>query len=76
MTTVSCRLSPEHLHPDGLNDCFDAVRWVAESGQNDLGIAQTRIVVGGNSTHTACSPVPLCFTDIQAVGQILRPLLH
>jgi hypothetical protein len=77
MTMVSCyRLSPEHLHPDGLNDWFDAVGWVAESGQNGLGINQTRIVVGDDSTYAACSPVPLYFTDTQAIGQILRPLLH
>jgi len=61
MTTVSYRLSLEHLHPDGLDDRSNAVRWVAKSGQNDLGINQ-------HTLHARHS------TDIQAVGQILRPL--
>jgi acetyl esterase/lipase len=43
---VDYRLAPEHPHPDGVNDCFDAVRWVAESGQKELDVDQRCILIG------------------------------
>lgn len=47
---VDYRLAPEHPHPDGLNDCFAALCWVAESGQKELDVDQTCILIGGSST--------------------------
>jgi acetyl esterase/lipase len=49
VVAVDYRLAPEHPHPAGINDYFDAVCWVAESGQKELDVDQTCILIGGSS---------------------------
>jgi acetyl esterase len=43
VVSVDYRLAPEHRFPGPLNDCYDAVAWLAEQH------ADRRIVVGGDS---------------------------
>jgi acetyl esterase len=44
---VDYRLTPEHPHPAGLEDCVAAIRWLAVNGQRELGAG--RLIVGGES---------------------------
>lgn len=46
VASVEYRLAPEHPYPAPLEDCYAALKWFASA---DLGIDQSRIVVGGAS---------------------------
>jgi acetyl esterase len=46
--TVEYRLAPEHPFPAAVDDCFDAVRWLADAG-GSFGIDTSRLIVGGDS---------------------------
>ena len=47
VVAVDYRLTPEHPHPAGLDDCVAAIRWLAAHGQRELGAG--RLIVGGES---------------------------
>ncbi|MGI8665180.1 MAG: alpha/beta hydrolase [Jatrophihabitans sp.] len=42
------RLAPEHPFPAAVQDCYDAVEWIAGQAK-ELGIDDTRLAVGGDS---------------------------
>ncbi len=45
---VKYRLSPKHIFPAALNDCYAALKWTIANA-NTLGIDTNRIAVGGDS---------------------------
>lgn len=48
IVSVGYRLSPEHKFPAPLDDCFAALRWVADHGR-DIGVDPEHLAVGGDS---------------------------
>ncbi|KAH7070333.1 Alpha/Beta hydrolase protein [Paraphoma chrysanthemicola] len=54
---VEYRLAPEHPFPAGLEDAYDAVRWVATNANELLGSPETGFVVGGFSAGSSFATV-------------------
>jgi acetyl esterase/lipase len=48
MVSVDYKLAPEHQHPEGMEDCYAGLVWVAKHAE-ELEIDQNRIVVAGES---------------------------
>jgi acetyl esterase len=49
VVSVAHRLAPEHRYPVPVKDVYAALQWVVDSAQ-DLGIDQSRISIGGDSS--------------------------
>jgi len=48
MVSVDYALAPEHLHPEGLEDCYAGLLWTAQNAE-ELHIDSRKIVVAGES---------------------------
>ena len=49
VVSVDYRLAPEYKFPIGLEDCYDALLWVAENAQNFGGDASNLVVAGDSA---------------------------
>ena len=64
VASIGYRLAPEHSFPTAAEDCYAGLRWVAMNA-DVLGIADSRIAVGGSSAGgngpvSAETPFPWC----------------
>jgi acetyl esterase len=55
--SLDYRLAPENRFPTAVDDCFAALRWLAEGGAAGLGLDGTRLAVGGDSAGGTLSAV-------------------
>jgi acetyl esterase len=67
VVSVGYRLAPEHRFPTAVNDAWDATQWLARA---DLGLATTRMAVGGDSAGGTLATV--CATFARDAGLPLR----
>ena len=56
VVSLAYRLAPEHRFPTALNDCWDALSWLHQNGQ-DWGLDPQRLAIGGDSAGGTLSAV-------------------
>ena len=47
---VNYGLSPEHKYPYGINDCYQAYRWIINHCEEVIGIKPKKLILGGDSS--------------------------
>ena len=57
--SVGYRLAPDDQYPAAVEDCFDALKWVIENGQVEIGIDKFCILVAGMSSSVTTLPPSL-----------------
>jgi len=80
IVSVEYRLAPEHPHPTGLNDCYAALKWAADSASSLLSAdPQKGFIIAGNSAvgHLTAALAyrardDTFFKDRKITGQILQ----
>ncbi|EYU16542.1 alpha/beta hydrolase [Photorhabdus aegyptia] len=76
IVSVDFRLPPEYPFPHGLNDCYLALTWVANSAHK-INVDSTRIAVGGCSTGaTLAASLALMARDHDGPNLIFQFLLY
>ena len=48
--SINYRLSPEYKYPYGLNDCYQAYRWIIDHCEKIIGIKAKKIILVGDSS--------------------------
>jgi acetyl esterase/lipase len=69
--SVDYRLSPEHPHPAGAEDCEDAARWLVEHGAAELGVTGP-LCIGGESAGAHLSVLTLLRLRDRGMGGAFR----
>ncbi|MGB1207420.1 MAG: alpha/beta hydrolase [Chitinophagales bacterium] len=74
IASIDYRLAPEHKFPIGLNDCYEATKWLYEKGEI-LGVDTEKIIVlgdsaGGNLAAAVCL-IARDLGDIKIAAQVL-----
>lgn len=49
VVSVAYRLAPENPYPAALDDAIEALQWVHNKGQGELGVNINKIAIGGSS---------------------------
>ena len=73
VVSIDYRLAPEHRFPVAVNDCWDALAWLAQQGGN-WGLDSHRLAVGGDSaggTLAAVSAILARDAGLQLAFQLL-----
>lgn len=75
VVSVGYRLAPENAFPAGLEDCFAAVRWVAEHG-SDIGWDGTTLALAGDSSGGNFVAVVAAMAHDAGVNAITHQVLY
>ncbi len=75
VVSVEYRLAPEHVFPTAVNDAWDAVRWLADTGAT-LGLDPSRMAVGGDSAGGTLASVCAILARDHGLSLVLQLLFY